>query len=188
MMRIIFAILLFPFSVFGQSFFWSHAPGEGGGGTPDTITTGVTLGGSSDTYYNGTYYLAQTFTLQYDSKIKKIQFPDWSTLNSPDFDIRVELWDTSAGEPNTKIGESTNVISATYVGNKVFTFNNSITSGVYAFVINYENVVTHNNSNLITFSMDSSNDYTGGTLFFQLESEGWEVETWDFIAKIILEI
>ena len=191
MMKILFAILLFPLSGFGQSFFWSHAPGEGVGGTPDTITTGVieNFGGGMDSYFDGTYLLAQTFTLSVDAKIKKVVLYPWEFSSSPDFDVKVELWDTSAGVPNSKITESTNVIPADTPGS-TFTFNDNLTAGTYAFVVTYINVVTHNNSNLISFKADTSGGYTGGTYFYKYETEAWteQSNTRDMISQIMIEI
>jgi hypothetical protein len=104
---------------------------------------------------------------------------------SPTAPVRLHIYDTSGGEPNTLLYSSinTNVPS----GSATYTFNFSganLGTGVYAFVTSYESG-THDASNHFTVIFDSTNSYAGGSLYQKIGTGSWSNNaTYDVIATI----
>lgn len=113
-----------------------------------------------------TWTFGQTFTLDASKIINKITFTvtNYNTkVGSPNFNIRLSLYNTESGLPTTKIvgTDSLNVIAASIWGTESheFTFNDiELPAGQYAFVFSYEDIILHNSSNYIKYGI-GGNDY-----------------------------
>lgn len=132
--------------------------------------------------------LCQGFTLSSTQTITKITLLQTYKLGSPDFNIRVSLYTTTSGLPNTKICDSINVVTSsliTYTAIPVFYFNQTLSPGVYCWVTSYEDVVLNDTSNRIAVSYITGG-YGGGSMGFRVGSGSWIPQSGSNIVNEIL--
>jgi hypothetical protein len=133
--------------------------------------------------------IAQSFTISTAKNVTAMTFHSAGKTGSPDFNVRASLYSVSDGLPNVMIAYSDNVISASDFNlnaNNVFTFTNaSLAIGVYGIVLSYENVVTHDNSNYISFYANSLDPYSYGEASSKIGIADWSLLSgWDLTVKI----
>lgn len=162
------------------------------GTTEWASTTGYTVisptyGGSISSFAGGNSIIhSQSFTVLTGCNINYIILYGVSKSGSPNFDIRLSIYNESSDLPTTKILDSTNVISATSTGSdKTFLFGDYyLAAGKYCFVTSYENVATHDNTNNVSIEMDTTNPYSGGQLAYKIGSGSWTNTTYDAYATV----
>ena len=134
------------------------------------------------------YLQAQSFVLSNTKTITSIILPAFAKIGSPNFNIRVSLYNSSGDIPTTKIADSTNVISATnsVLSDNVFIFNNiSLIAGSYNFAITYEDIVTHTSSDCLKIWWDVNNPYSEG-MSSANDGGGWSpLSGFDICSTII---
>jgi uncharacterized protein (TIGR02145 family) len=135
--------------------------------------------------------VAQSFITSQAKILHSITLSQAAFNGSPDFNIRLSLYNSSAGVPTTKILDSTNVISAHdfHQGGAIneFLFGDySLAAGNYCFVLSYENIVTNNTSNSLSFPFTNTNLYTDGVFSYKIGAGAWiaDVSGGDLYSKI----
>ncbi len=130
-------------------------------------TNDTTLNSYKSTPITGLYNLGQQFKVTNKSTINNISIYSTVGTGSPIFDIRLNIYSTSGGFPDTLLYSSDNIIdAATFAiggSNQMFTFTNALLDeGDYIFIMSYENVTTHDSTNYISVGRESSNPYSDG--------------------------
>jgi uncharacterized protein (TIGR02145 family) len=130
--------------------------------------------------------LGQTFSFP-GGTITGVSLMVGGSIGAPTSDLRLSLYSVSGGLPDAKIADSTNTFPAynAVVQYLDFEFNESLVAGNYCFVLSYENVVLHNDSNCTIFMTNSSNKYSGGSGVYKAGGSAWvEISLTDLISFI----
>ena len=110
------------------------------------------------------------------------------TAGSPVFNVRLEIYSESGGDPGTLLYTSDNFFLSDgedYNTPSTFTFTGAtVTAGTYFFVTKYSSGI-HNLNNQISFQSNGQNPYADGNRVYKIGSGGWvHMPTWDFRGTI----
>lgn len=146
---------------------------------------------SSTTYHdtlNYEYEVGQQFTLASDVTIRNIQIR-LQHRTSSNYNIRLNIYDLSAGLPNTLLQSSSNVVSSNSEGAVQFNFNLLLVAGQYAFTTSYEDIVTFGQVEKCVVATSSGNTYSGGVMMTKYTGGSWTLDGlgYDLCAKIFYE-
>jgi len=99
-------------------------------------------------------------------------------VGSPNFKVRLSIYNISSNQPTTKICDSINAIAVDLTAGQIynFEFDQLLPGGQYCFVTSYEDVITHNVSNYTEFDLCMSANYAGGIMAFFYNN------TWHFFS------
>lgn len=129
-------------------------------------------------YAGDTLILGQGFVVP-DCYLDSIILPSASDMNSPDFNTRISIYNSSAGLPTTKIVDSANVLTAYEITDwpnpAIFNFNDFyLSAGTYQFVMSWEDVILNDTDNNVNFEINNTNPYADGTLTYKIGAGSWE--------------
>jgi len=137
---------------------------------------------------SGSIDYGQTFSMFENGILQNISL-QLGRVNSPVFDLQLNLYDQLDGLPNNLLATSSNTIAASSLLNiatnptgslQTFTFDNyyltgsASPTGSYVFGLTYVNITTHDDSNLVQIFQHSPGDYPYGYSVYKVQpSPNW---------------
>lgn len=155
----------------------------------DSIVIVASNNGSMDTYSGENMYLSQSFSIT-DCYITGVRVMYKAIAGNPDLDIRMNVYTAVADKPVTKVCSSTNIFDGPWPGARYVLFlfdNNYLATGNYCFVTSYENIVTHNDANYVSFGIKSGNPFASGKFSYSLGGVWTVLDDWDMQGSVIYD-